>query len=742
MVINQVKLKLWQYSCHSGGLIFVHSGKGLMQPVVGVNKMQFLDNTRMGGKLIGGFLILALIVAVIGVFGWVNLKSIDDGMTSLYADRALPLEQLGNADADFQNIRADIMKYELVPAARSNLKAEITNLTASVNKNLGDYKATYLLDTEQAQLKNLELTWTAYQGDVQQFLGLVDSGKDKEAIAMLDDTSAFTAHKIAYAAAINELEKINQVEAERISKEGAANFAQSTIAIIISIILGIALAVALGVIISRSITIPLGKGVSMMQEIGLGHLGSRLKLGRKDEIGQLTDAMDSFSDDLQNIVVAGMKKISMGDLSLSVTSKDDRDEIAPALSNTLTSLTYVVNELQNLSARASEGELSVRGDAGTLQGSYHDIILGFNTTLEAFIGPLTEAIRLSEEYSRCNFKAIFSENISVKGDFIAFRDALNAIGIEVSRALSIVNTQMTQLSEQAVHVYSGVEDIKRGATAIAQDADKTSHNVERSEEGIAQVLKAMEDLTTTVSSVSANVEAVARSGTEADHLAKDGIKHAAQAKEGMESIRKTSQETEVIIAEIRDQMSEIAKIIGIITSISDQTNLLALNAAIEAARAGDAGLGFAVVADEVKSLANQTGNSANQITSMIEGLDKKSQAAVAAISEANRAVIEGSEAVHKTLDVFTQLTSAVGAISSNMESVAGASEEQAASFEEITASVQEMSNLVKQTAQDALNSSAAAEEALTVVNQITHIVDEIEIVVKATNQEMKRFTIQ
>ncbi len=51
--------------------------------------------------------------------------------------------------------------------------------------------------------------------------------------------------------------------------------------------------------------------------------------------------------------------------------------------------------------------------------------------------------------------------------------------------------------------------------------------------------------------------------------------------------------------------------------IASQTNLLALNAAIEAARVGEAGRGFAVVAEEVRKLAEESGNAAKNISSLI-----------------------------------------------------------------------------------------------------------------------------
>jgi methyl-accepting chemotaxis protein len=57
----------------------------------------------------------------------------------------------------------------------------------------------------------------------------------------------------------------------------------TTVSVIVGII-GVLLAIVIGVALSRSITGPLIKGVAMLKEMSLGHLGARLKLERRDEV--------------------------------------------------------------------------------------------------------------------------------------------------------------------------------------------------------------------------------------------------------------------------------------------------------------------------------------------------------------------------------------------------------------------------------------------------------------------------
>jgi methyl-accepting chemotaxis protein len=97
------------------------------------------------------------------------------------------------------------------------------------------------------------------------------------------------------------------------------------------------------------------------------------------------------------------------------------------------------------------------------------------------------------------------------------------------------------------------------------------------------------------------------------------------------AIRDVVQRSAQSVQSLDSRMDAIGKTVGLISTITTQTNLLALNAAIEAARAGDHGRGFAVVAGEVRSLAGRTADAAEQIRTLVEGLQGQTQEAVASM---------------------------------------------------------------------------------------------------------------
>lgn len=77
------------------------------------------------------------------------------------------------------------------------------------------------------------------------------------------------------------------------------------------------------------------------------------------------------------------------------------------------------------------------------------------------------------------------------------------------------------------------------------------------------------------------------------------------------------------IHELEGLTGEIVVIAEAVKRIANQTNMLSLNAAIEAARAGEQGKGFHVVATEVRQLANQSKESAEQVSNLIQRLTKR-----------------------------------------------------------------------------------------------------------------------
>ncbi|MCK9580780.1 MAG: methyl-accepting chemotaxis protein [Methanoregula sp.] len=518
---------------------------------------------------------------------------------------------------------------------------------------------------------------------------------------------------------------------------GAAG--SGNVAILILCCVGIVASVAMGFSLTQSILTPIRQISANIREIHLGHLGERLNLNRKDEIGQMAEEMDKFSNDLDKYVIGTMKMIAKGDLSRELKIRDPKDEIVPALKTMTDTLKALIAESNKLSVAAVEGRLSVRGDAARFKGGYWEIISGINKTFENVAIPMNEGIRVSGEYAAGNFTARFDEKITMQGDFLTFQNSLNGIGTDISAAMLSINQQVTNLAANTEEANASIQEVSAGSSQCAINATKVSENAEKTIKGMYQVQQGMDDLSRAIQEVAQKSESVSQLVTDTTAYSKNGMDLAKKTEVGMQGITKSSNDVDQIIGEIKGQMDKISEIVNLITDIANQTNLLALNAAIEAARAGEAGRGFAVVATEVKSLAVESRASAERISGMIENLQNQTNHAVEAVHSSNEGVRDGSFALQETITNFNKIAESIDKISHNVMEVAAAAEEQAASIEQVAGSLSEVIGLIENSSQEAQDSAAATEESSAAVDQITHVVSNINQIAEKVSHEIIKF---
>ncbi|MDD1729764.1 MAG: methyl-accepting chemotaxis protein [Methanospirillum sp.] len=699
--------------------------------------MKVLDDIKIGRKLISSFLAVVIIMIIVGIVGYSGVSTTNSYIGEMYEEQLLPTQQLLVIQSQLWQVRGNSAGYFAIPSTRNSTRIQTDAIIKSIEANLTSYESYITSDDERSVYNEAMKSWETYKVALDKFYPIVDSGDTETSITQMTTGDMVTA-RMALSASVDTLITMDINDAKNLEHESEETVTSIILMIVIAIIIGAVFAFSLGILISRSITGPLSQGVFMIQEMRAGHLGNRLKMTRKDEIGDLTKAMDEFSDDLQFVIIGGMKQIAAGDLSISVPPRDDRDEIAPAFNQLITAINGIVGEIRTLISEAEEGRLKKRGDSTLFTGAYQNIVIGINNMLDAITTPLNEALRVADQYSEAKFTTRFNEDIPVKGDLIALKDGLNTIGSELSTAITSISEQVSVLSASSEEAAASVEEITSGSASVAQSSAVVSANAEKSVNAVEQVLGAMEELNTSVSTVAAKVESVSRLTQEANGTSASGIKQAAVAESGITAINGAVNDVGMIISEIRDQMNEINKIVVIISDIADQTNLLALNAAIEAARAGDAGMGFAVVANEVKTLAQESQGSAENISKIITSLQNQSERAANAMVLATSEVSKGSVAITDTIQFFHHIAEQVEEISQNMTEVASLSEEEAAAVQEITSSVSEVKEMAAETAEEAVGSAAATEESASALNQVSGIINELSTIATRINESVSR----
>ncbi|WP_052808166.1 methyl-accepting chemotaxis protein [Methyloterricola oryzae] len=121
------------------------------------------------------------------------------------------------------------------------------------------------------------------------------------------------------------------------------------------------------------------------------------------------------------VIIAG--RIGRGDFSGIIPPSDDPHGLMNALRQMQENIGLLVSSALQLSEGAARGNLSFRADDSKLQGDYRKILQGMNQTLDAIVGPLSQAAECIDGIARGDLPEKIQN--AFPGDFDRLRSNLN-----------------------------------------------------------------------------------------------------------------------------------------------------------------------------------------------------------------------------------------------------------------------------------------------------------------------------
>ncbi|MDF1662033.1 MAG: methyl-accepting chemotaxis protein [Planctomycetota bacterium] len=166
----------------------------------------------------------------------------------------------------------------------------------------------------------------------------------------------------------------------------------------------------------------------------------------------------------------------------------------------------------------------------------------------------------------------------------------------------------TSFRLMAMSLQETVQDISKGSLSLSMIGTRLLASSQAMTEASGDQSRAMDEVSIVM-----------------DELTK-GIEHVSQS---MDRIRQSADQNQLSAELSMRRIGQLAEHIGVvrdllrgIRKISRQSRMLALNASIEASRAGEAGESFAVVALETRRLSEEIDHSAQEITGLLEQMER------------------------------------------------------------------------------------------------------------------------
>jgi len=226
-------------------------------------------------------------------------------------------------------------------------------------------------------------------------------------------------------------ESVVLAAARQLEQEMGAQGSRSMLMQVLVGVLVSASAIAVLWFASRTLAAPIRKAVSLAQSIGRGDLSQRLDHHSEDEVGQLSEALDSMADSLQKQVGVA-ERIANGDLNLHVELASSRDQLGLALQRMVGNLNELVSQVKDSSGLINDNAGQVAGLARNMSSGVAESASSttqISAAVTEMAAQITQSSRNAERASQLSTR---SSELARNGNELM--QTLNTAMLEIERS--------------------------------------------------------------------------------------------------------------------------------------------------------------------------------------------------------------------------------------------------------------------------------------------------------------------
>ncbi|GAB2182434.1 methyl-accepting chemotaxis protein [Denitratisoma sp. agr-D3] len=499
---------------------------------------------------------LYLIAATIG---WVGLQAASNSLKSVYEDRAVPMQDLAQIDA---NIREDALNllfaFEGAPGrpAAGLMDDSINTLTEAVHKNEQRFETLwqkYLVlphgDEEKKLLEDFSAKHQTWLAKLKQTLADIEARKlnNPEVLATF-----LYAVREERQAALDSLKQLmaHQAEVARDEYQAAEDRYRLSRSLLLFFFIAGGVFVGLpSVLTLRYITQSLHHAGQVASAIAAGDLRQAIVVSGKDEIGELLLKLSSMRESLHQLIAQILSNVASlrhqaTELSLaagtSAKAIEQQSLAASAMADDMEKLSASIDRVgdnareahavsQNSSSQASAGGQIIYQTAGEMEhvATAVNVTAGTIRELESFSKQISGIVQVIHEIAdQTNLLALNAAIEAARAGeqgrgFAVVADEVRKLAERTGASTQEIGTMIVKIQEgtqEAVReMEAGVSRVTDGVHLAHQAGDSVTairDSADRAAQVVADISLALAEQTTSAREVAHRVETIARSTEE------------------------------------------------------------------------------------------------------------------------------------------------------------------------------------------------------------------------------------
>lgn len=425
-----------------------------------------INNVRTGIKLAVAFGILVLLFLLSGLFNLLQISTLG-GLTKKMFNHPLAVSNaVRDIDINIVSIHRSMKDVALSKDnAQFNAAVEKVNLhekkvydqfVVVKQRFLGDQK-----DVESAE--KLFTDWRSIRDEVVQ---LTKDGRVDDAAAITKGKGAQHVKKLQEK--IEFLVNFADEKAKTFFANAQKTQTNSLFITAIIIFALIALAVVLAIFITKSITIPLKKGVHLANSIAEGDLTSRFDVNSTDEFGEMGNAFNQSLQQLESIIKRAMIAADEN-IKSSNNINSNSSDLATRTNQQAASITETSATMEETAALVKQNSENSEEAKQVLEDFYEEI-----QQKMALITNVTSTMKDIEDSGKQIDKIVNVINdISFQTNLLALNAAVEAARAgEAGRGFAVVASEVRNLAQKTAESSKTIQDI------VTKNVDSTNRGIE------------------------------------------------------------------------------------------------------------------------------------------------------------------------------------------------------------------------------------------------------------------------
>jgi methyl-accepting chemotaxis protein len=507
---------------------------------------------KLGTKLVGAFLAVSLIGAIVSVVGIRNMAALNDRSEAMYTLELQGLAYAKDSTINMLYVGRSIRDAVLTPSPdqRRQFLSNAAEQLTQAERSLQQAKPLFWTERGVAKFKEVETAWRDYTAAVATMRNAASNSAMAEHNAAVDVLFGDFAPKVDKVdSLVKELSAIKSNNALLASQQNEASYSQARTLMISLVLFALITGVGLGWLISRRLVRQLGaepeQANSLAQSVARGDLSTSIAL-RSGDTTSLMSSLRVMRDGLA-VLVADVRRgaegvssssgeIAQGNLDLSSRT----EEQAAALEETAASMEELASTVkQNAENAGQANQLAISANGVAIQGKtlFGEVV----TTMKS----------VSEGSRRIGDIVGVIDSIAFQTNILALNAAVEAARAgESGRGFAVVATEVRGLAQRSA---AAAKEIKGLISESVGSVQRSSMLIDKAETTMQEVASSIQRVTDIVGEISAasseqsvGLAQVSDAVSQMDHVTQQNAALVEQSAAAAESLRQ--QATELVQA--------------------------------------------------------------------------------------------------------------------------------------------------------------------------------------------------